>query len=84
MDYRFCEHCDKRVSQKTFKEHRRLYYHEGEWLTARREEDESSNDSTPLNFSISSDNDSPRSDDSDEMNVDCGKYIRGEVHRNRS
>ena len=35
-----------------------------------REEDESSNDSTPPTFSLSSDNDSPSSD---EMNVDYGK-----------
>jgi hypothetical protein len=26
--YRFCEHCNRRVSEKTFKEHRRLYFHE--------------------------------------------------------
>lgn len=33
--YRFCEHCNKRVSEKTFKEHRRLYFYEGKWLFTR-------------------------------------------------
>lgn len=34
--YQFCEHCNKRVSVKTFKEHRRLYFHEGKWLFTRK------------------------------------------------
>lgn len=33
--YRFCKHCNKRVSEKTFKEHRRLYFYEGKWLFTR-------------------------------------------------
>ena len=31
--YRRCCHCKKVVSEKTFKHHDRLYFHEGEWIT---------------------------------------------------
>ena len=31
--YRRCGHCEKLVSEKTYKEHHRLYFHEGQWIT---------------------------------------------------
>lgn len=30
--YRVCGHCDKRVSEKTYKEHCRLYFHDQRWV----------------------------------------------------
>ena len=30
--YRICGHCEKRVSEKTFKEHRRLFFHDQKWI----------------------------------------------------
>ena len=58
--YRFCEHCNKRVSEKTFKEHRRLYFHEGKWLFTRRDPElevenrhrDSDDDSSALSISF--------------------------------
>ena len=55
--YRFCEHCNKRVSEKTFKEHRRLYFHEGKWLFTRedveaRHHRSDSDDSSALSISL--------------------------------
>ena len=35
--YRFCQHCNKQVSEKTFKEHRHLYFHEEKWLFSRKD-----------------------------------------------
>ena len=32
MDLEYCGHCNKRLTRKTFKEHHRLYFHEGEWI----------------------------------------------------
>ena len=30
--YRVCGHCDKRVSEKTYKEHCRLFLHDQQWV----------------------------------------------------
>ncbi len=30
--YQECGHCEKKVSLKTYKEHRRLYFHDGRWI----------------------------------------------------
>lgn len=30
--YRVCGHCDKRVSEKTYKEHRRLFFNDHQWV----------------------------------------------------
>ena len=51
--YLFCEHCGKRVSEKTYKEHRRLYFHDGRWLVSHAKVEEISHhsDSTPLSIS---------------------------------
>lgn len=53
--YLFCEHCGRRVSEKTYKEHRRLYFHDGKWLLVKHSEvGEISHhsDSTPLSLSL--------------------------------
>ena len=56
--YRFCEHCNRRVSEKTFKEHRRLYFHKGKWLFTREDEEarhrrrSDSDDSSALSISL--------------------------------
>ena len=30
--HRVCGHCGKSLGEKTFKDHKRLYYHEGRWI----------------------------------------------------
>ena len=52
MDYCECGHCHKRVSTKTFKEHQRLYYHEGKWIERGHETCElDSRSSSPMTLS---------------------------------
>ena len=57
--YRRCGHCEKLVSEKTFKEHHRLFYHEGQWMTehTRPFDDASSRDSSPLSLQLSHNSD---------------------------
>ena len=57
--YRRCGHCEKLVSEKTFKEHHRLFYHEGQWMTehTRPSDDASSRDSSPLSLQLSHNSD---------------------------
>ena len=31
--YRVCGHCCQQLSEKAFKEHKKLYFHDGVWLT---------------------------------------------------
>ena len=50
--YQFCEHCGRRVSEKTYKEHRRLYFHDGKWLFVKHAEVKEISDSTPLSISL--------------------------------
>ena len=51
-----CGHCEKLVSEKTFKEHHRLFYHDGQWMTehTRPSDDASSRDSSPLSLQFRS------------------------------
>ena len=39
-------------SEKTYKEHRRLYFHDGKWLLTKHAEVEEVSDSTPLSISL--------------------------------
>ena len=34
MAYRVCGHCDRSLGEKTYKEHKRNYFHDGEWITS--------------------------------------------------
>ena len=38
---RVCEHCDKTLSDKAYKEHRRLYFDKGEWMRSDHQDVES-------------------------------------------
>lgn len=48
-----CGHCGKTLGDKALKEHRRLYYHEGQWLKEDHEnqQDIESNCSSPMYLS---------------------------------
>ena len=51
----FCEHCGRRVSEKTYKEHCRLYFHDRKLLLIKHAEVEEishHSDSTPLLISL--------------------------------
>jgi len=51
--YRRCGHCQKLVSGKTYKEHHRLYFHEGEWISAEAPDGAtSSRESSPFSDTI--------------------------------
>lgn len=65
---RVCGHCDKNLSIKAFKEHKRLYYHEDHWIRA-----QSSSSSSPLSLSNPpSDDSDPPSDDYSPDHSNCG------------
>ena len=53
MDRRECGHCGKRLSIKSLKEHRRLYFHDGKWLRNDEQDlrDRSSRSSSPISVS---------------------------------
>jgi len=46
--YRVCGHCGKSLGEKTFKDHKRLYYHDDRWITQQEllPQEESSNSSS--------------------------------------
>jgi len=45
--YRVCGHCGKCLGEKTFKDDRRLYYHEERWITQQElPQEENSNSSS--------------------------------------
>ena len=46
--YLVCGHCNKLVSEKTFKEHKRLFFHEQGWVRESNAEDGRSRNSSPL------------------------------------
>ena len=56
--YRRCGHCEKTISEKTYKEHHRLFFHDGEWLkdsssasvAATVQDDQFSRESSPLSI----------------------------------
>ena len=88
--YQFCEHCGRRVSEKTYKEHRRLYFHDGKWLFVKHAEVEEishHSDSTPLSISLPPE--SIGGDSSDFSNAvsimddafDDGTCVHGNSHR---
>lgn len=47
MSYQVCGHCDKLLCEKALKEHRRLYFNDGEWIRI-QECDEGSCASSPF------------------------------------
>ena len=53
MDRCECGHCGKRLSIKSLKEHRRLYFHDGKWLRNDEQDlrDRSSRSSSPISVS---------------------------------
>ena len=46
--HQICGHCGKSLGEKTYKEHKRLYYHEGRWIKQKEllPQDESSTTSS--------------------------------------
>ena len=50
-----CGHCGRSLGNKALKEHRRLYFHDGQWLREDHENQqdtgEQSNSSSPMNLS---------------------------------
>ena len=40
VSYARCGHCDKLLSSKAIKEHKRLYFHDGVWLKSQSKQDE--------------------------------------------
>ena len=52
-----CGHCDQLLSEKTLKEHRKLYFNDanGAWIRFRGEDDHNSRCSSPLCVSLPSD-----------------------------
>lgn len=40
ITYSMCGHCDHLLSEKTLKEHKRLYFHGDHWIRAQSIEDE--------------------------------------------
>ena len=57
MSYRMCGHCDQLLSEKTLKEHRKLYFNDanGTWIRFRGEDDHNIRCSSPLCVSLPSD-----------------------------
>ena len=47
---------EKKVSEKTYKEHHRLYYHEGHWITTAADHATSSRESSPFSDVVHFDN----------------------------
>ena len=57
-EYKRCGHCENMVCEKTYKEHYRLHYHNGQWVTERGQAaaaTASSRDSTPFSDTLHSD-----------------------------
>ena len=42
-DHIYCNHCESLLSSKIFKEHHRIYFHQGRWLKAEDSHNSSSN-----------------------------------------
>ena len=52
ITYSLCGHCDQLLSEKTLKEHKRLYFHDGQWIRAQSIEDEQQSvASSPISLS---------------------------------
>ena len=69
---RLCEHCGKLLTLKAYKEHRRLFYHQGQWLTVTANRSRSRS-SSPIDLSASSNQrstESPTAPDNDDYSSD--------------
>lgn len=52
---RRCGHCDKPLGHKAFKEHKRLYFHDGKWVKLESVVTEDGGESPPMSPLILSD-----------------------------
>lgn len=65
--YRVCGHCEKLVSEKTFKEHRRLFFHDHTWIKDNIEDQEHESSSSSSLCALSDSHDVSSLD----MNSSC-------------
>ena len=76
--YQVCGHCKKKVSEKTFKEHRRLFFHDHQWISElciNQEMNEGdSRASSPLSLASSMSSES-QEDVADSCVLDEGSHI---------
>lgn len=80
--YRVCGHCDKLVSEKTFKEHKRLFFHGEDWIRKESAGDQpqGSRNSSPL--CLSDPSEMPSCSSHQEMDSSSCNFSSGEDFRN--